>query len=388
MATDQITMKKLAVLFIFLGFSLCSAQTALYNRGNIQIHDGGQIGFHTNFINDEEFENNLGLAGFYGRELISVSGAFIPTFFDVEIANDIGVQLNTTVYSLNNTNFVIRDFITPRNLPDVYYGFQPEAFFVGEGDVSKIDGYAAVRDQESFNFPVGDAAQLRPLFLNSDDINAFARCAYFLEDPNNPSTFPEFNTELRPRDIGAISTVEFWRLEANMPSTVTLNWNARSNLGAIAEEVGNITVMGWNKSANRWLDIGTEAIDGDLSNGFVISSTFVPNDYEVITFGSLAEAEEILTLDNYFLSPNGDGINDVLVIEEMALSPNNSIRIFDRNGLKVFEMVNYTNEFNGTANVDGLIINKEAGLPEGIYFYVVSLDDLGFNYQGFLYLDR
>jgi len=364
------------------------AQTALYNRGNMQIHEAGQLGFHTDFINDAEFENNMGLAGFYGRNLLNVSGAFIPSFFDIEIANDVGVTMETTINVKNVVNFIVRDFITPRNIPDVYVDFMPQAFYVGEADLSKVDGYSVVRGQQSFQFPIGDAAQFRPLTLNSDGVNDFARCAYFLEDPNSPSTFPPFRTDLKPRDIGEVSIVEFWRLEGSVPSTVRLTWTPRSNLAAIADDINQLTVMGWSKSGNRWISLGAEGIDGDLSNGFINSTTFVPNDYEILTFGSAAEATEILTLDNYFLSPNGDGVNDALVIPELELSPNNSLSIFDRNGLKVFQMTNYTNQFIGFANVDNFVIRKEAGLPEGIYFYVVTLDDLGTNYQGFLYLDR
>ena len=99
-------------------------------------------------------------------------------------------------------------------------------------------------------------------------------------------------------------------------------------------------------------------------------------------------AEELLTLDNYYVSPNGDGINDFLEIPELELSPNNRLEIYDRRGLKVFQMDNYQNEFTGISNVDNLVLNRNIGLPEGLYFYIVSMDDLGLNFQGFLFLER
>lgn len=367
---------------------VCQAQTALYNSGNLRIHDQGQIGFHTHLINDASFDENLGLAGFYGSQAISVSGAFMPVFFDVEIANDGGVDLQTTLHVTNNTNFIAGDFTSPRTQTDIYYNFIREAFYVGDSDASKIDGYATLTDQQSFAFPVGDAAQLRPLILNSEGNNTLAKCAYFREDPNNPSAFPPFDTAVRPRTIGGISTVEFWRLEGNVPSTITLNWNDRSGLGSLATDVSQVTIMGWNKAANSWLSLGNVAVGGNLTMGFISSGTFVPDEYEIITFGSLAEPEDVLTLDNYLLTPNGDGINDVLVVPEMEQSPNNSIKIYDRYGLKVFDMVNYTDEFDGISNTGNLVINRQRGLPEGIYFYLISLDDLGLNYQGFLYIER
>ena len=382
-----VTTKCLVLFCLVLSFKLYS-QTAIYVSGNIRIHEEGQIGFHTNLINNASFDENLGLAGFYGPGSINISGAFMPIFFDTEIANNAGVNLSTSVGVTNNTNFIAGDFVSPRNQTNVYYNFIDSAFNVGEANNSKIDGYAAISNKQSFTFPIGDAGQLRPLILNSQEVNMLAKCAYFFEDPNNPNEFPGFNTEIRPQTIAAISVQEFWRLEGTISSTVTLNWNARSNLADIAEDVSSITLVGWSNTLNRWQSLGTVAIGGDLDNGFVTSASFIPNGYEVITFGSLAEPTDIISLPNYLLTPNGDGINDFLVIPELDQSPNNSLRIYDRNGLKVFEMFNYTDEFGGVSNMDNLVINRDQGLPEGVYFYLISMDDLGLNYQGFLYLDR
>lgn len=364
------------------------SQPALYNSGNIRIHQEGQIGFHTHLINNAAFDENLGLAGFYGNTAISVSGAFMPVFFDAEIAIDAAVNLSTSVAVTNNANFIDGDFVTPRNQTDVFFNFIQSAFSFGETAASKIDGYAAITDKQSFTFPIGDAGQLRPLILNSQGVNALAKAAYFFEDPNNPSTFPGFNTELRPQTIAAISNQEFWRLEGEVSSNITLNWNLRSNLAALAEDVNSITIVGWSNTLNRWQSLGNTAIGGDLDNGFITSSLFIPDGYEAITFGILAEPSDILTLENYLLTPNGDGINDFLVIPELEQSPNNLLSIYDRNGLKVFEMRNYTDQFRGVSNLDNMIINREAGLPEGVYFYLLSMDDLGLNFQGFLYLQR
>ncbi len=377
-----------STILVLSALSSLMAQPALYNSGNIRIHQNGQIGFHANLINNASFDENQGLAGFYGPNALVISGAFMPVFFDVEIANDSDVNLETALSVENNANFITGDFVSPRNQSDVFFNFIDSAFSAGEGDDSKVDGYAAITNQQSFSFPIGDSEQYRPLILNSDGVNAFARCAYFFEDPNSPSVFPPFNTAFKPQTLAVISTFEFWRLEGTVSSTVTLNWNTRSNIPSITDDVNAVTLVGWNRSLGRWQSLGNVAIGGDLDNGFVTSSPFIPDDFEIITFGSLAEPTDILTLDNYLLTPNGDGINDVLVIPELEQSPNNSLRIFDRNGLKVFEMINYTDEFDGISNVDNFVINRQQGLPEGIYFYLISMDDLGLNFQGFLYLER
>ena len=364
------------------------AQTGLYNSGNFRIHDEGNVGFHTNLINESSFDQNQGLAGFYGSSAISVTGAFAPIFYDLEIANDGGVDLITAISTTNNTNFVTGDFRTAKNLPTLGLNFIGDAFTVGESDLSKVDGYAIIQDIQSFMFPVGDAEFIRTLTLNSTGINTLARCAYFYEDVNAPSFFPGYNTALKTRDIAAISPFEFWHLEGAVPSQVTLTWNARSDLASFTLDPNTITVVGWSKSEGRWLNLGNPAISGDLDSGFVTSLQFVPDDYAVLTLGSTAEPVELITLDNFILTPNGDGINDFLSIPQLLEFTDNSLHIFDRRGLKVFEMENYTDEFTGYSNVDNMVLDRDIGLPEGVYFYMVSLNELGFSYQGYLYLQR
>jgi len=387
-------MGKLVGILIFLVSIQTIAQTALYNSGNMRLHGNGQLGFHTHLINDGSFEQNSGLAGFYGNAPLTVSGAIPISFNDIEIVLDSGLVLETALGVANNLNFVVGDVITPRNSEIVFLDFKEDAFFTGEGDAAKVNGFAAISNKSFFSFPVGDTDQLRPLLLESNATNDLAICAYFFENPDNPTSLnASFDIEESVRDIGFVSATEFWVLRGSVSSQATISWNNRSNLGAIANDISEIILVGWNIAANRWTIIGNSAISGDLNQGFLVSETFVPNDYAALTFGAVPLPTDTFvvnnpTLGDYFLSPNGDGVNDALVIEGMEESPNNSLRIFNRFGQIVFEQTNYVDEFVGVSNRDNFVINREIGLPEGIYFYVVTLDDLELEYQGFLFLDR
>lgn len=62
--------------------------------------------------------------------------------------------------------------------------------------------------------------------------------------------------------------------------------------------------------------------------------------------------------------------------------------IYNRNGQKVFEKENYTDEFGGFSTSGSLTINRKKGLPDGIYFYVAKMYSLNQEAQGFLYLTR
>ncbi len=379
-------MKKITVFLLFVGL-FGNAQTALHNAGNLRIHNEGKLGFHTDLINNGIFDENEGLAGFYGENTIDVSGAVPTTFADVEFATFVATVLRTTVNASNNVNFISGNVLTPRDNASVSLNFLENSFYNGEGDTNKVDGYASITQKSETTFPVGDFEQLRPLILRSEAVNSFASCAYFSEDPNNPSTFTtSFNTTNKEVSLGDISTREFWRLEGNVPSTIEISWNAQSDISALTDDPTLVIPVGWSKALGQWVSLGTNAGIGDLTNGIAVSETFVPDDYEIITFGTGGQLLEPLDLGNYLVTPNGDGRNDALVIPELEASPNNKVLIFDRFGLKVFEKTNYVDEFNGFATSGNVPMNPEKGLPSGVYFYIAYLYDLDLEFQGFLYL--
>ena len=119
-------MKSLFQISILLFFGLIQAQNALYNSGNIRIHPNGNLGFHTNLINDTAFDQNEGLAGFYGDTPIEVQGSISPTFTDVEfmVPNDILLQNSVNVE--NNVNFVEGNVLTPLANHTIHLNFLDE----------------------------------------------------------------------------------------------------------------------------------------------------------------------------------------------------------------------------------------------------------------------
>ena len=87
------------------------------------------------------------------------------------------------------------------------------------------------------------------------------------------------------------------------------------------------------------------------------------------------------------MTPNGDGQNDVLVIENLERSANNAIQIFDRYGVMVYSSDNYNNDFDGRSNREQ-VIKRNSGLATGIYFYIITMHDLQQKHQGYLYLSN
>jgi gliding motility-associated-like protein len=81
------------------------------------------------------------------------------------------------------------------------------------------------------------------------------------------------------------------------------------------------------------------------------------------------------------ITPNGDGLNDFLVIDCLGLYPYNHLDIYNRWGDRVNFFVNYNNAdrvWKGT-NTRGEI------LPDGTYYYVMTTKN-GFTFTGWIYL--
>jgi gliding motility-associated-like protein len=85
-------------------------------------------------------------------------------------------------------------------------------------------------------------------------------------------------------------------------------------------------------------------------------------------------------------SPNGDGVNDNLVILGLDDYPNNNLTVYNRYGHKVFEADNYQNDWDGVSE-SGLTIGSGV-LPKGTYFYVLDLGNGEKLIKGFFYLNK
>lgn len=386
-------MKKRDLIYILIFSSIQAAfgQTAFQNSGNVQIHDQGQIGFHTNLVNDGSFNQTSGFTGFYNsEESLEISGVNKLYLFDVEVDVEDDLYLNTSLIVQHNLNFIRGKIITPRDDLSVNLEFLNYFVYAGEDDNTYVDGYVKTTNNSEFVFPLGDANSLRTMLLPSQLQNTTYIGAYFYEDPNNPSTFnASFETSKKQRLLYKISEVEFWDLNGTMETEVVLTWGFHSNLRALADDIKSIRVVGWDKGTNKWVDLGGNNLAGDLNEGSVQSIKFVPDNYEIITIGSdFALVGGIETTSyNYVITPNGDGINDYLEIEGIELRPNNTMKILNRWGALVFSKKGYNNTWNGTSEYKA-IINKSASLPIGTYYYILNFYDENITHTGYIYLGR
>ena len=98
------------------------------------------------------------------------------------------------------------------------------------------------------------------------------------------------------------------------------------------------------------------------------------------------------------MTPNNDTKNDIFNIENISdeCYIDNTVEIYNRWGILVFETKNYNNEtnyFDGTSR-GRTTVSQSEGLPTGTYFYIISYtsstDDgvQTIKKDGYLYLTR
>ena len=96
------------------------------------------------------------------------------------------------------------------------------------------------------------------------------------------------------------------------------------------------------------------------------------------------------------LTPNGDGLDDVFKILGIENYPNNSVEIFNRWGVLVYEAQGYNNQdraFKGSSEGRVTVVQDDQ-LPEGTYFYILkynkALNGSGDakDQAGYLYINR
>ncbi len=382
-------MNKVTYLAVCFLINTTFAQEAFHNFGNVQIHDQGKVGFHMDVINDGTFDQNLGFTGFYNTQNnITVSGSNRPVFYDVEIDVIDDLFLEVSLGVANFQEFVNGRVQTPRDQVDVSLDYINDAPYSGESDSRYVDGYASMTGALDFTFPIGDDFRLRPMSVESEAAINTSKGAYFFENPNTPNFFSgSFNTDNFENLLYGVSRFEFWDLDGDTETRVTLTWDDNSNIPTLVDNLENLRVVGWDKTRNQWVNLGNTSFQGDLNSGNITSDLIIPDNYEILTFGS---SEILLDGDLEIftgVSPNGDGENDVFRIQGIDQFPDNELSIFNRWGVEVYNKKGYDNSWGGISEGRTTIAKGEE-LPVGTYYYVLKLGSGQKDRAGYLYITR
>ncbi|MDI9311081.1 MAG: gliding motility-associated C-terminal domain-containing protein, partial [Limnohabitans sp.] len=188
-----------------------------------------------------------------------------------------------------------------------------------------------------------------------------------------------------------------------LPGGTTTPLTTNDTLNGVAVVVGtapgNVTVSavgtlpaGLTLNSNGTVTIAPNTPAGTYPVTYTICEVNNPSNCSTVTSYVVVAMPNGLIVNNA-VTPNGDGTNDVLYIEGIEFYPNNSVEVYNRWGVLVFETTGYDNKdkaFKGLS--DGRItIQRQEELPVGTYYYILRYANAeGENKEqsGYLYINR
>lgn len=232
--------------------------------------------------------------------------------------------------------------------------FQKDAVVTGASDNSHIVGKVIQQGNGTKTFPVGNGETYLPVTLtNISGTDAQIGLQLF-----------ELNGTVLKKAPGlqSISDKRYWQLDVISGSVenaeVTLPIHDED--GTIGD--GNPVVAQSGSLGEEFQTLGQFSLNDD----FVTSSN--PITLPLLAVGSeLDDDDDNLNVYNA-VSPNGDGKNDFMTIDNIEMFPDNKLILYNRWGDEVFSINNYD---NNSRVFRGLSPNGKL-LPPGTYYYKVN----------------
>lgn len=346
-------------------------------------------------INDGEFYtysdyNNDGLVTFSagtttGLNVIrgrvnnqKISGSMPIDWYNVEFDNSIiqpAFLLSNDVNVTGTANFnkgIIDNKTTGSKII-----FENNSASINASDISYVNGAVQKNGDEIFRYPIGDKNKYRFAQISAPEqiISSFTG-TYLNEDSDL-----QYPHNKKSETIGVINNQEYWILDKSSGTSdiiLTLSWDENSTTpqDIIMPPLSAIHIVRWDSSKGIWVDEGGIA---DAINRTITTPTKVSG-YSIFTTARVEEDNPALPCNSIIIynlvSSNEDGLNDFFKIDGLTdCSADNTVEIFNRWGVKVFETVNYginNNVFRGFSNARATISPNEL-LPIGTYFYLLNI---------------
>lgn len=352
---------------------------SFFNEKEAAVQNDGTFYFYSDFTNEGLYtfdgKRNTSYAVFQPQEsnayMQSLRGSGPSEFYDVLFNNPTvarSFELKNDISISGTANF--RNGIVDIDAVQGAMVFKPKSRAINVSDKSHADGKVEKIGKDSFIFPIGNKGIYRFAQISSQpDIKGSFLGEYYYKNSN--SLYPHSE---KMNVIQQINNTEYWTIEkegGNSDIILTLSWDSRttpSSLMAAAEK--ELTILRWDAGLEIWVDEGGIV---DLAYKTITTPTSVDG-YGVFTLGT---AKKDLSLVIYnAVSPNGDGLNDYFIIDNINKFPNNTVQIFNRWGIKVFDTKNYDNSENVFRGIsEGRVtVGKNEKLPTGTYFYVIQYE--------------
>lgn len=202
-----------------------------------------------------------------------------------------------------------------------------------------------------------------------------------------------------PEEASIGDEVTFTITITNLGSTLATEVEIYENLPSGYQYVVSSTTLGtYNPITFLW-QIGS--LSPNQSEALTITALVLSSEHLLNTANLYAvnepdrndtnnEAHAEVIIDNCLqisegLSPNNDTYNDFLVIPCIEEYPNNTIKVYNRLGVQIYQSTNYKNNWDGKPNMGFPDTNHL--LPVGTYYYILDLDNNVKPITGWIYLN-
>ncbi|OXA75158.1 gliding motility-associated C-terminal domain-containing protein [Flavobacterium aquidurense] len=404
--------------FILIFLFVQSGQAQFINQGDLKVTGSTVLSVYMNcdnkttgnFVNDGELhlfgnynndgkvsytDKSLGATFFTGDQEQMITGLQSPYFQNIvfnNLASLIPFQLKTTIRVGNNSDF--KNGIINAVDYDGKMIFDEKASCLNVGNQSFVDGIVQKNGNNVFEFPVGNQLFYRPVIVAvSSSLKNTLTTQYFYQNSN--THYPHSQKE---ETILTINDTEYWKVTSendNEKNVLTLTLNDKTTpleFFNTAPET-RLAIVRWDEVLQKWVNCKGESSDPALTENYEKLLTAPIDGYGIFTMAIVKEdnLNEKLVVYNA-VSPNGDGINDSFHIKGIDQYPDNTVEIYNRWGVKVFDTKSYNesdNMFRGYS--DGrATINRGEKLPTGTYFYILKYNNTKrvVEQSGYLYINN
>jgi gliding motility-associated-like protein len=192
------------------------------------------------------------------------------------------------------------------------------------------------------------------------------------------STFSPLNIASQPLTIAVcLNATASFSIAAAGTSNINYQWQKFN--GSIFTDVVN--GGGYSGTTSAAFNVNTTGNFGAGNYRCKVSGDFAPDVFSNTVTLTVNPGCDIVVFNG--ISPNGDGLNDFLTIQNIELLPetkNNTVTIYSRWGDEVFKVSDYNNKdrvFKGNTN-------NGSKLPAGTYFYKIVLPNADKTMTGFI----
>lgn len=343
------------------------------------VKNDGEIHYHDYFQNDNLYyystEKKSSKTSFIQKGKVQqLRGGKLSEFYDVQFDNpDNGFALDTDFKVGGKVDFssgVVK-------IDSVKGGllFAKGSSSVNVSDKSHADGYVEKQGNESFVYPIGNKGLYRRASISAPEKEAdLYRSKYVLEGGDFFKT-----RSTKSGVLEKLNTSEYWSVTQGKGSSgdimLTLSWDDRTTVKELLDNPEKeLHIVRWDSKQNLWVDQGGVV---DLAKKEITTATSVSG-YGYFTLATV-NVDLLLKGDVVIynlVSPNGDGKNDYFTIDNIHKYPNNTVEIYNRWGVKVYDTMNYNsqgNVFKGYSE-GRVTVDKNDKLPSGTYFYIITYE--------------